>query len=78
MAHTGVIINNSTVRKRLIEGRKKISVTMKKVLFSDDSHFLVQGQQSRFVRKTVKHPSKKMFWDVLFTKIPDPLQRSKA
>ena len=46
-----------------------------KVLFSDETHFLVQGQRSKFVRKaaneslsashinqTVKHPSKKMFW----------------
>lgn len=45
------------------------------MLFSDESHFLVQGQRSRFVRKsdnekittaridqTVKHPLKKMFW----------------
>lgn len=44
-----------------------------KLLFSDESHFVVQGQRSRFVRKsekataahfdqTRKHPPKKMFW----------------
>ena len=45
------------------------------VLFSDESHFFVQGQQSQHVRRTVgepvteshinqfvKHPEKKMFW----------------
>ena len=47
----------------------------KKVLFSDESHFLVQGEHRRYVRRsevekfterhinqTVKHPQKKMFW----------------
>jgi len=47
----------------------------KHVLFSDESHFVVQGQQKRYVRRrqgekvtkqhinqTVKHPQKKMFW----------------
>lgn len=47
----------------------------REVLFSDETHFLVQGQRSKFVRKaanesltaahinqTVKHPTKKMFW----------------
>ena len=45
------------------------------MLFLDESHFMVQGQQSRFVRRSkgekirschinqgVKHPLKKMFW----------------
>ena len=45
------------------------------VLFSDESHFEVQGQRSRFVRRSdgepvrpghieqyAKHPEKKMFW----------------
>lgn len=103
LAHAGVIVHDSTVRKRLIEGGRKTirphkkqlltAAMMKKryiwakkyvswtvedwrnVLFSDESHFLVQGQRSRFVRKsdnekltaahidqTVKHPLKKMFW----------------
>jgi len=47
----------------------------RKVLFSDESHFLVQGQRSQYIRRTkgepireehidqrVKHPQKKMFW----------------
>ena len=45
------------------------------VLFSDESHFEVQGQRSQFVRRSggeplrpghieqyAKHPEKKMFW----------------
>lgn len=103
LAHAGVVVHDSTVRKRLIEGGRKtirpqkkqlLTAAMmkkrydwaklykgwtvedwRKVLFSDESHFLVQGQRSRFVRKseneklttqhfdqTVKHPIKKMFW----------------
>ena len=55
--------------------RKWTTADWKKVLFSDESHFMVQGQQSRFVRRSkgeeirschinqgVKHPLKKMFW----------------
>jgi hypothetical protein len=47
----------------------------RKVVFSDESHFLVQGQRSQHVRRSVgepltpdhiqqfvKHPEKKMFW----------------
>ena len=47
----------------------------RKVLFSDESHFLVQGQRSQYVRRSrneeireehmnqfVKHPEKRMFW----------------
>lgn len=47
----------------------------KRVIFSDESHFFVQGQKVQYVRKranekvrachikqTVKHPDKKMFW----------------
>lgn len=47
----------------------------RKVLFSDEAHFLVQGQQSRYVRRSkneeireehmnqrVKNPEKRMFW----------------
>ena len=47
----------------------------KKVVFTDETHFLVQGQKSRYVRKfvseqlrsvhldqNVKHPQKVMFW----------------
>lgn len=103
LAHVGVIVHDSTIRKRLIEGGRKtirpqkkqllnagmmkkryewakkyVSWTVedwRKVLFSDETHFLVQGQRSRFVRKsdnkkltaahinqTVKHLLKKMFW----------------
>ena len=59
-------------------GKKYREWTMadwKKVLFSDESHFMVQGEQSQFVRKSkdekirsshinqgVKYPIKKMFW----------------
>ena len=45
------------------------------MLFSDESHYLIQGQHRRYVRRsegekvierhinqTVKHPQKKMFW----------------
>uniref|UniRef100_A0A3Q3J3I1 Tc1-like transposase DDE domain-containing protein n=1 Tax=Monopterus albus TaxID=43700 RepID=A0A3Q3J3I1_MONAL len=48
---------------------------LEKVLFSDESHFFVQGQRSQHVRRSpteklcnahidqrVKHPQKKMFW----------------
>ena len=65
-------------KKRLKWAKKHTNWTVedwKKVLFSDESHFLVQGQQSRFVRRSpdekirachinqaVKHPEKKMFW----------------
>ena len=103
LAHAGVKISSSTVRKRLLEsGRramrpfKKQLLTKKmkskrltwakkhktwtveewkKVLFSDESHFYVRGEHSRFVRRsieeslnshhvnqTVKHPQKKMFF----------------
>ena len=47
----------------------------KKVLFSDETHFFVQGRHSKYVRisegeklspmhfnQAVKHPEKKMFW----------------
>ena len=47
----------------------------RKVLFSDETHFIVQGQQVRYIRRasgealshqhvnqTVKHPQKVMFW----------------
>lgn len=103
LAHAGVIIHDSTVRKRLKEGGRKAVRPQKKqlltapmmkkrydwakkygswtvqdwrnVLFTDESHFFVQGQRSLYVRKsvneklsaahidqTVKHPLKVMFW----------------
>lgn len=103
LAASGIVIHDSTVRKRLLEsGRRAIRPQKKqlltermkkqrllwakkysnwtvgdwkKVLFTDETHFIVQGQRSKFVRKsdnekltpshidqTVKHPVKKMFW----------------
>lgn len=56
----------------------------KKVLFSDESHFIVQGQHSRFVRRSkgekirpchinqgVKHPQKRCFGEVSALKVLD-------
>lgn len=76
-------------KKRLIWARKYEEWTeeqWEKVLFSDESHFLVQGQRSRYVRKsrsetlshkhieqTVKHPTKKMFWGCFSVHGPGPL-----
>ena len=64
--------------KRLAWAKKHKTWTVeewKKVLFSDESHFYVRGEHSKFVRRsigeslnshhvnqTVKHPQKKMFW----------------
>lgn len=100
---TGVCVDSSTVRRRLIEAgrfaRKPISKQLltpamkkkrlnwarkyqswtaqdwKKVVFSDETHFLVQGFRPTFVRRSVgepireqhliqkvKHPQKQMFW----------------
>lgn len=100
---TGVSVDSSTVRRRLIEAgrfaRKPIKKQLltpamkkkrldwarkyqswtaqdwKKVVFSDETHFLVQGFRPGFVRRsvgepireqhliqTVKHPQKQMFW----------------
>ena len=55
--------------------RKWTTADWKKVLFFDKSHFMVQGQQGRFVKRSkgekirsyhinqgVKHPVKYMFW----------------
>ena len=55
--------------------RNWIATDWRKVLFSDESHFLVQGERSQHVRRSigepirechmnqsVKHPPKKMFW----------------
>ena len=65
-------------KKRLQWAKKYKSWTVdqwKKVMFTDESHFLVRGKHSQFVRKSagemltshhinesVKHPIKKMFW----------------
>lgn len=72
------LLTAAMMTKRYDWAKKYVSWTVedwRKVLFSDESHFLVQGQRSRFVRKsdneklttahidqTVKHPLKKMFW----------------
>lgn len=66
------------MKKRLAWARKYAKWTeenWRKVLFSDETHFLVQGCRSKFVRKSVdekltaahliqvvKHPVKQMFW----------------
>lgn len=65
-------------KKRMAWARKYKDWTQddwKKVLFSDESHFFVQGMRHQFVRRTdsepllaahieqsVKHPVKQMFW----------------
>lgn len=65
-------------KKRLAWAKQYRSWTIeqwRKVLFTDESHFFVQGQQVRYVRRssgdklsyqhvnqTVKHPQKVMFW----------------
>lgn len=111
---TGVHLDSSTVRRRLLEGGRKARKPMKKqllttsmkkkrlfwastykgwsveqwrkVVFSDESHFEVQGQRCQFVRRadgesitpkhilqTVKHPEKKMFWGCFTYSGPGPL-----
>lgn len=66
---------------------KKFSVEQwKNVLFSDETHFLVQGHKVNFVRKSEnevetsahilqqpKHPPKKMFWGCMSYNGPGPL-----
>ena len=100
---TGVSVDSSTVRRRLIQSGRFARVPIKKqlltpamkkkrlawarkyqswtaqdwkkVVFSDETHFFVQGFRPRFVRRshgepireqhliqTVKHPQKQMFW----------------
>jgi len=65
-------------KKRLMWARKHKDWSLKdwkKVIFSDESHFKVQGQKVQYVRRRrnekvreahiqqkVKHPDKKMFW----------------
>ena len=72
------LLTSQMIRKRLAWGRKHRSWTSeqwKKVLFTDESHFIVQGYQNQFIRRAageplsplhvnqcVKHPPKVMFW----------------
>lgn len=72
------LLTEAMMKKRLIWAKKYAHWTeehWRNVLFSDETHFLVQGCRSKFVRKgvdekltaahlvqTVKHPVKKMFW----------------
>ena len=72
------LLTNKMKKKRLQWAKKYKSWTVdqwKKVMFSDESHFLVRGKHSQFVCKSagemltshhinesVKHPPKKMFW----------------
>ena len=72
------LLTRGMKKKRVAWARKYKDWTKdewKNVLFSDESHFMVQGQQKRYVRRsqgemvteqhinqTVKHPQKKMFW----------------
>lgn len=74
------LLTKSMMKKRIVWARKYVNWTTedwRKVLFSDETHFVVQGQWSRFVRKsagekltsrhfdqTVKHPPNKCFGDV--------------
>jgi len=63
------------------------SVYVMQVIFSDESHFEVQGQRSQFVRRSigepirpghveqhVKHPEKKMFWGCFSIEGPGTLK----
>ena len=72
------LLTSKMKQKRLIWAKKYQDWTCeqwRQVLFSDESHFLVQGVRSQHVRRskgeplkeshidqTVKHPLKKMFW----------------
>ena len=72
------LLTNKMKKKRLQWAKKYKSWTVdqwKKVMFTDESHCLVRGKHSQFVRKSagemltshhinesVKHPPKKMFW----------------
>ena len=67
------------MKKKRLDWAKKyrnwIATDWRKVLFSNENHFLVQGKRSQHVRRSigepirechmnqsVKHPLKKMFW----------------
>ena len=72
------LLTSEMKRKRLIWARKHRSWTVdqwKRVLFTDESHFIVQGTQTKYIRRSrneplspghvnqsVKHPAKVMFW----------------
>ena len=72
------LLTSAMKEKRLEWAEKYQSWTKydwRMVLFSDESHFLVQGQRSQYVRRSkgepisqahidqhVKHPQKRMFW----------------
>lgn len=72
------LLTSKMIKQRLVWARKYRSWTpdqWKKVLFTDESHFIVQGYQNQFVRRapgeplspqhvsqSVKHPPKVMFW----------------
>ena len=72
------LLTSQMIRKRLAWARKYRSWTpeqWQKVLFTDESHFIIQGFQNRLVRRApgeplsphhvnqcVKHPPKVMFW----------------
>jgi len=76
-------------KKRLIWAKKYQDWTTEdwsKVLFSDETHFFVQGKRVPFVRRSssdkispthlkqrVKHPLKVMFWDCFSFYSPGPL-----
>ena len=64
--------------------REQTTTDWKKVLFLDESHFIVQEEQSLFFRKSkgekvrsshinqgVKYPAKKMFWGSFSLKVLD-------
>lgn len=77
------LLTQKMMKKRFVWAKKYKSWTVedwKKVVFSDETHLLVQGYQSSFVRRsedeplridhiqqTVKHPSKQMFWGFFTT-----------
>ncbi len=72
------LLTDTMKERRLIWAKQLENWTKndwRKVLFSDESHFLVQGKRSQYVRRSkgepildahieqyVKHPQKRMFW----------------
>jgi len=84
------LLTTAMKRKRLLWAKQHRHWTKEqwgKVMYSDESHFEVQGQRSQYVRRSVgepirqqhidqrvKHPQKKMFWGCFTVHGPGTLQ----